>query len=93
MGERVAHLVTGRMLDFIEFDDDYALVKTVAPQVATGRPLGKSQVRSRYGITVVGIKRPGEDFTYATADTIVEKGDIIVVTGKTAAVETFTELP
>ncbi|WP_086829212.1 TrkA family potassium uptake protein [Streptomyces sp. NRRL B-24572] len=92
MGERVAHLVTGRMLDFIEFDDDYALVKTVAPQAATGRPLGESQVRSRYGITVVGIKRPGEDFTYATAETVVEKGDIIVVTGKTQAVETFTEL-
>ncbi|MGW6563930.1 potassium channel family protein [Streptomyces sp. NPDC054975] len=93
MGERVAHLVTGRMLDFIEFDDDYALVKTVAPSVATGQPLGQSRVRSEYGITVVGIKRPGEDFTYATADTVVEKGDIIVVTGKTAAVETFTDLP
>ncbi|MEJ1201622.1 MULTISPECIES: potassium channel family protein [unclassified Streptomyces] len=92
MGERVAHLVTGRMLDFIEFDDDYALVKTVAPDVATGLPLGRSQVRSRYGVTVVGIKRPGEDFTYATADTIVEKGDVIVVTGKTRAVESFADL-
>ncbi|WP_418960558.1 potassium channel family protein [Streptomyces tritici] len=93
MGERVAHLVTGRMLDFIEFDDDYALVKTVAPRVATGRPLGVSQVRSEYGVTVVGIKRPGEGFTYATAETVVEKGDIIVVTGKTRAVEAFTDLP
>ncbi|MFE0641730.1 potassium channel family protein [Streptomyces sp. NPDC058877] len=92
MGERVAHLVTGRMLDFIEFDDDYALVKTVAPQVATGRPLGHSQVRSQYGVTVVGIKRPGQDFTYATAETVVEKGDVIVVTGKTHAVEAFTDL-
>ncbi|MFE0703104.1 potassium channel family protein [Streptomyces sp. NPDC058872] len=92
MGERVAHLVTGRMLDFIEFDDDYALVKTVAPQVATGRPLGRSQVRSQYGVTVVGIKRPGQDFTYATAETVVEKGDVIVVTGKTHAVEAFTDL-
>ncbi|MCF2127125.1 TrkA family potassium uptake protein [Strepomyces sp. STD 3.1] len=92
MGERVAHLVTGRMLDFIEFDDDYALVKTVAPDVATGLSLGRSQVRSRYGVTVVGIKRPGEDFTYATADTIVEKGDVIVVTGKTRAVESFADL-
>ncbi len=27
MGERVAHLVTGRMLDFIAFDDDYAIIK------------------------------------------------------------------
>jgi len=93
MGERVAHLVTGRMLDFIEFDDDYALVKTVAPLVATGQPLGRSLVRSEYGVTVVGIKRLGEDFTYATAETVVEKGDIIVVTGKTRAVEAFTELP
>jgi trk system potassium uptake protein TrkA len=92
MGERVAHLVTGRMLDFIEFDDDYALVKTVAPDIITGVPLGRSQVRSRYGVTVVGIKPPGEDFTYATAETVVQKGDVIVVTGKTHAVETFAEL-
>jgi trk system potassium uptake protein TrkA len=92
MGERVAHLVTGRMLDFIEFDDDYALVKTVAPDIATGVPLGQSQVRTKYGITVVGIKRPGEDFTYATAETVVQRGDVIVVTGKTRAVESFAEL-
>ncbi|MFD0313223.1 potassium channel family protein [Streptomyces flavalbus] len=92
MGERVAHLVTGRMLDFIEFDDDYALVKTVAPEVATGVPLGQSQVRSRFGVTVVGIKRSGEDFTYATAETVVQRGDVIIVTGKTHAVEEFAEL-
>ncbi|MEV6210708.1 TrkA family potassium uptake protein [Kitasatospora sp. NPDC051914] len=92
MGERVAHLVTGRMLDFIEFDDDYALIKTVAPAVATGLPLGQSQVRTRYGVTVVGIKRPGQGFTHATAETVVEAGDIIIVTGLTQAVESFAEL-
>ncbi|WP_329377031.1 TrkA family potassium uptake protein [Streptomyces sp. NBC_01351] len=92
MGERVAHLVTGRMLDFIEFDDDYALVKTITPNAITGVPLGQSAVRTKYGITVVGIKRPGNDFTHATAETVVEKGDVIIVTGKTTAVETFTEL-
>ncbi|MDQ0745902.1 Trk K+ transport system NAD-binding subunit [Streptomyces africanus] len=92
MGERVAHPVTGRMLNFIEFDDDYALVKTVAPDIATGMPLGQSQVRSRYGVTVVGIKRPGAGFTYAAAETVVQKGDVIVVTGKTRAVEAFAEL-
>jgi len=92
MGERVAHLVTGRMLDFIEFDDDYALAKTVAPAGATGRPLGELRIRAEYGITVVGIKRAGEDFTYATAETVVRPGDIIIVTGRTQAVETFAEL-
>lgn len=92
MGERVAHLVTGRMLDFIEFDDDYALVKTVAPEVATGIPLGVSAVRSKHGVTVVGIKRAGQGFTYATAETVIEPGDVIIVTGKTQAVEAFAEL-
>ncbi|MGW4075680.1 potassium channel family protein [Streptomyces asiaticus] len=92
MGERVAHLVTGRMLDFIEFDDDFALVKTIAPSVVRGIPLGESRLRSRYGVTVVGIKPMGADFTHATADTVVEKGDVIIVTGKTAAVEAFAEL-
>ncbi|NGO71567.1 TrkA family potassium uptake protein [Streptomyces sp. SB3404] len=92
MGERVAHLVTGRMLDFIQFDDDFALVKTVAPEVATGLPLGESRVRSGHGVTVVGIKRPGQDFTYATPETVVEKGDVIIVTGRTQDVESFANL-
>lgn len=89
MGERVAHLVTGRMLDFIEFEDDYAMVKTRAPDEAVGRPLSDSALRSRYGVTVVGIKRPGQDFTYATADTVIDRGDILIVAGRTNAVEQF----
>ncbi|WP_406467788.1 TrkA family potassium uptake protein [Streptomyces hirsutus] len=92
MGERVAHLVTGRMLDFIAFDSDYALIKTLAPKVVGGIPLGESRVRSTYGVTVVGIKRPGADFTHATAETVVHPGDVIIVTGKTRAVEMFAEL-
>ena len=89
MGERVAHLVTGRMLDFIEFDDNYALVKTVAPDVATGVPLGESGVRSKYGVTVVGIKRPGEDFAYARPETVVPADGVLVVAGTTKQVQRF----
>lgn len=92
MGERVAHLVTGRMLDFIAFEDDYALVKTRAPGQAVGKSLGEARLRSQYGVTVVGIKRSGQDFTYATQDTVVEAGDILIVAGRTKAAEDFAEL-
>lgn len=92
MGERVAHLVTGRMLDFIAFEDDYALVKTRAPSEAVGKSLGEARLRSQYGVTVVGIKRSGQDFTYATQDTVVEAGDTLIVAGKTKAAEDFAEL-
>ena len=92
MGERVAHLVTGRMLDYIEFEDDYAMVKTRAPAMAAGHALGESKVRSKYGVTVVAIKRPGADFTYATQDTRLYEGDILIVSGRSRDVERFADL-
>ncbi|MDG4831068.1 TrkA family potassium uptake protein [Solwaraspora sp. WMMD1047] len=92
MGERVAHLVTGHILNFIEFEDDYALVKTRAPAEATDRTLADSELRTRYGVTVVSIKRPGENFTYATAGTTLYAGDILIVAGRTRDVEAFASL-
>ncbi|OXM75329.1 potassium transporter [Amycolatopsis sp. KNN50.9b] len=92
MGERVAHLVTGRMLDYIEFEDDFAMVKTRAPAFAVGKPLGASGIRAKYGVTVVCIKRPGQDFTYATQDTVVLPGDTLIVAGTTRQTEQFAEL-
>jgi trk system potassium uptake protein TrkA len=91
MGERVAHLVTGRMMDYIEFEDDFAMVKTSAPRDILGRPLAHTAVRSRHGITVVGVKKPGKKFTYATQDTVVEAGDLIIVSGPIDDVEAFAE--
>jgi trk system potassium uptake protein TrkA len=93
MGERVAHLVTGKMIDFIEFDDDFAIVKTRPPREAVGKTLGESQLRSRHGVTVVGVKRPREDFTYAKPDTLVVEGDLLIVSGPTQKVERFAALP
>ena len=93
MGERVAHLVTGKMIDFIEFDDDFAIVKTRPPREAVGKTLGESQLRSRHGVTVVGVKRPREDFTYAKPTTLVVEGDLLIVSGPTQKVERFAALP
>lgn len=93
MGERVAHLVTGRMLDYIEFeDDDYALVKTRAPAMAVDQPLGDTKIRKKYRVTVVGIKRPGEGFTYATQETVLRHGDVLIVSGRSSDVEHFANL-
>lgn len=93
MGERVAHLVTGKMIDFIEFDDGFAIVKTKAPAEAVGKTLSESAIRSRHGVTIVGIKRRREDFTYARPESIVEAGDLLIVSGPTDKVERFAAIP
>lgn len=92
MGERIAHLVTGRMLDYVPFEDDFALVKTRAPQEILGKPLGETRIRVRYGVTVVSLKRPREDFTYATPETVVNEGDLLIVAGKSRDAERFANL-
>lgn len=89
MGERVAQLVTGKMIDFIEFDDGFAIVKTRTPAELIGRTLEESGVRQKYGVTVVGIKRPRADFTYARPETKVERGDLLIVSGATPLVQRF----
>ena len=91
-GQRVAHLVSGRMLDFIEFDDDFAIVKMYPPKPIRGIPLSESQVRRKYGITVVGVKSPGKDFTYATPETVVSNHDLIIVSGNSLDIERFATL-
>jgi trk system potassium uptake protein TrkA len=49
-------------------------------------------VRRRYGITVVCIKPAGGNFTYATPDTVVSEGDVLVVAGETHRAEAFGNL-
>lgn len=92
MGERVAHLVTGKMIDFIEFDDGFAIAKTRAPKSVAGKTLAESALRSTYGVTVVGIKRPRTDFTYARPETVLEEKDLLIVSGPTTLVESFAAL-
>ncbi|MGY1898230.1 potassium channel family protein [Nocardia gipuzkoensis] len=92
MGERVAHLVTGRMIDYIEFDTDYAMAKTSAPQAAIGRTLTASGLRQHFDITVVAIKHRGGVFTYATPATVVDEGDQLIVSGRIEDVERFADM-
>jgi trk system potassium uptake protein len=92
MGERVAHLVTGRMIDYLELDPGFALVETTAPTEMLGQTLTELQFRTRYGVTVVCSKPAGRTFTYATADTIVQEGDTILVAGESARAEAFANL-
>ncbi len=91
-GQRVAHLVSGRMIDFIEFDDDFAIVKMYPPKAIRGMTLAESGVRSKYGITVVGVKSPGKEFTYAAPTTVVSNHDLVIVSGQSSAIERFATL-
>ncbi|WP_429207140.1 potassium channel family protein [Massilia sp. UYP11] len=89
MGARVAHLITGRMMDFIEFEDGFAIAKIHAPAETHNRTLSESHVRTRFGVTVVGVKRANEDFQHALPATTIRSADLLIVSGPTKKIEMF----
>ena len=89
-GQRAAHLVSGRMLDYIEMEKGgFTIVKMRPPMELHGFTIGESKVRSRYGVTVFGLMSPGEPFEYATPDTLVSAEDVLVVGGDATLLERF----
>ena len=89
MGERVAHLITGRLMDFIEFEDGFAIAKINAPADTHDQTLAEAHVRSRHGVTVVGVKRLNEDFQHALPETRILPADVLIVSGPTRKIELF----
>lgn len=92
MGRKVAHLVRGAALDYIEVDSGYALVKAAAPSVLLGKRLGDTGLRTAYGVTIAAFKRADEAWRNADADTVLKHGDTVLVVGPTTNAEGFAQL-
>ncbi len=91
MGNRVAHLVTGQMLEFLALDENFVIAELAAPEELIGVALGESNLRAKYKVTVVCVKPSGGQFTYADRETVLRRSDLIVIAGHRSDVERFTD--
>jgi len=89
VGKRVAHLVSGKMLGYIEIEDGFTIVKMRPPRETRGYTIGQSQIHKHYGVTVIGVEAPGEDSVYATDATRISANDLVVVSGRSEQLERF----
>lgn len=82
MGERVAHLVSGRMLDYMQIDPEFAMAKIHPPRDLVGVAIGESRIQENHGVHVVAVKH-GEQgtFTHVSPDTSLEARDVVLVVG------------
>lgn len=93
MGKRVAHLVLGSILDYVEFEDDFVMIRTSPPAAVCDRPLGVLGLREKFGVTIVAVKRPGGVWGHTTAQTVLYDDDQIIVQGTKAKAERFSTMP
>jgi trk system potassium uptake protein TrkA len=92
MGKRVAHMVSGESLDYVELDKDFVMVKTEAPDLFHGKTLSELKFRSEHGITVVATKKADSTYQPSFPETVIEKGDLMVVAGRTEKVDEFCRM-
>lgn len=92
MGRRVAHLVRGAALDYIEVAPGYALVKTAAPSLLHGKRLGDTGIRASHGITIAAYQHDEEPWRNADNNTLLHEGDTVLVVGPTSSAEAFAQL-
>ena len=88
MAIRVAHsLVVANVLDYIELSRDFSIIEMPAPAEFTGKSLKQLQLRNRYGLTLIAIKRKpsGSDREVTNvapaADDEILAGDVLALLG------------
>ena len=93
-GQRAAHLVSGRMLDYIEMEKDgFSIMTLRPPQEVRGFSLEELDLRGRYGVNVLAIRRPKQRFVYADSSTRINADDEIIVSGDSHLLEYFANRP
>lgn len=93
-GIRAAHLVSGRMIDYLKMDRyGFAVMKLHPPKEIQGFTIGELDLRGRYGVNVLGVISPDKPFEYASAQTRINPEDVIIVSGDTSLLEHFAARP
>ncbi len=88
MAIRVAHsLVVPNSLDYIELSRDFSIVEIPAPKEFVGRSLKELELRPRYGLTLIAVKRRADDGEGEVtniaplAEEVIEEGDVLSLLG------------
>lgn len=90
MGEKLAKvLVSENIIDEITLSPEYDVVEMAAPNIFYGKTLEKLNVRNKYGISILAIRRGSDIIVSPDAKQIISDRDILVVIGKNEKIRRF----
>ncbi|MEG9296485.1 TrkA family potassium uptake protein [Mangrovibacillus sp. Mu-81] len=90
MGRRIAHnIVSNNVLDYLELSDEHSIMEIVANDQLVGNTLIDLDIRAKYGINIVAIKRDRDIIVSPQADEQIRVGDILIVIGADTDINRF----
>ncbi|TCS77963.1 potassium channel family protein [Pectinatus cerevisiiphilus] len=82
MAQRVAYnLVSTNVMDYIELSDEFSIAETTLPKAFIGKTLIEANLRAKYNINVVAIKRGRHLIVSPMPSEKFHENDVIVVVG------------
>ena len=88
MGERLAYnLVSAGVMDYIELSNEISVMSLPVPEEFIGKNLIESDLRRRYDVNIVAIKREGKTIVNPKAQEVFQPEDEIIVLGTHAGVK------
>ncbi|GAC91216.1 K+ transport system, NAD-binding component [Anoxybacillus flavithermus NBRC 109594] len=90
MGERIANnMISNNVLDYLELSDRHSIVEIVANERLHGHSLLELDIRAKYGINIVAIKRNNDIIVSPLASEMIYEGDILIVIGADQDIDRF----
>lgn len=91
MGVRVAHnLISPGIVDYIEMNNDITILSIKVPEEWLDKSIIELDVRRKYNITIVAIRRGEENFINPRPDMRMHAGDMLIILGETESVKEVT---
>jgi len=90
MGIRIANnMVSNNILDYLDLSDEHSIAEIIANEKLVGSTLVDTDIRARYGVNIVAIKRGDEIIISPQANEKIKIGDILIVIGSDADIYRF----
>ena len=75
------------IIDYIELDDDNAIVEVSVPRSWVGKSVGALDVRRRYNINILGIKKTSKLDIGVTSSTVLTADETVLVLGSSRDIQ------
>jgi len=92
MGLRIAHnLLSTNVIDYFEVAKDLAIIEVKVPEQLIGMNLVETDLRSRYEITVIAIRRSGVMMLTPKPEEKFERDDALILVGANGGIQKFED--
>jgi trk system potassium uptake protein len=90
MGRRIAHnMASSSVLDYLELSDEHSIVEIVANSKIRGHTIIDLDIRKKYGLNIVAIKRGMDIIVSPKANEDIQANDVLIVIGTDEDIDRF----